>query len=131
MKQFIILVLLLVSATAFSQKTSDSIFSQTPSESIVIMKVDTVQTERINNIEKSLTAYYTYNRRYHTLLFLSLGMSVASVIIANGQSNNTAAGVIQLAGGIVGLVGTVIYFDSYKFLNFKPKRKELRGMTYY
>ena len=131
MKQFIILVLLFVSATAFSQKTSDSIFSQTPPESVVIMKVDTVQTERINNIEKRLTAYYTYNRRYHTLLVLSLGMSVASVIIANGQSNNTVAGVIQLTGGIVGVVGTVIYFDSYKFLNFKPKRKELRGMTYY
>lgn len=131
MKQFVILVLLLVSATAFSQETSDSISFQKPSESIVIMKIDTVQTERINNIEKSLTAYYTYNRRYHTLLFLSLGMSVASVIIANGQSDYRAAGVIQLAGGIVGLVGTVIYFDSYKFLNFKPKHKELRGMTYY
>ena len=131
MKHLIVLVVLFISTTAFSQTTADSIFIPTPTASIVVQKVDTVQIARIDNIEKKLSAFYTYNRRSHNLLFFSLGMSVISVLVANGNNDNTAAGIITLAGGVVGLVGTVIYLDSYKFLSFKPKRKELRGMTYY
>jgi len=130
MRHFVIIVVLFISATAFSQTAADSIINPTPVTSVVIQKIDTAQIVRIDNIEKSLSAFYTYNRRSHTLLFLGMGMSVAGILLANGQ-NNTASGVITLAGGVVGLIGTVIYLDSFKFLNFKPKRKEIRGMTYY
>lgn len=130
MRHLIILVVIFISASAFSQTNVDSVFTPTPTASIVVQKVDTVQIARIDDIEKSLTAFYTYNRRSHNLIFLSMGMSLVSVLLANGD-NTTAAGVISIAGGVVGIIGTVIYLDSYKFLNFKPKRKEIRGMTYY
>lgn len=126
MKQFIFLVLLLVSATAFSQQSSDSVFSQKPSESIVIMKVDTFQMERINNIEKKLSGFYTYNRVYHALMGLSSVLSLAGLFIATGQGNYNQAGTLQLAGMVIGMVGTVFYIDSYKFLNFKSRHKDQR-----
>lgn len=130
MRHFVILVVLFISATAFSQTVSDSISIPTPITSVVTQKIDTAQILRIDNIEKNLSAFYTYNRRSHNLLYLSLGMSIAGILLVNGQ-NNTASGVITIAGGVVGIIGTVIYLDSFKFLNFKPKRKEIRGMTYY
>jgi drug/metabolite transporter (DMT)-like permease len=131
MKHLIILAVLFMSATAFSQTTTDSIFTQKPTKSIVIQKVDTVQIARINDIETRLSAFYTYNRRSHSLLFLSVGMSLAGIIMASNSNSNSNTAIIPLAGSIVGLVGTIIYLDSYKFLNFKPKRKEIRDMTYY
>jgi len=130
MRHFILLVVLFISATAFSQTTADSSSILKPIQIITIQKVDTVQIERINNIEKKLSAFYTYNRRSHTLLFTSLGMSIVGIILSKGKSNGTAA-IIPLAGSVVGLVGTAIYLDSYKFLNFKPRRSEIRKMTYY
>lgn len=130
MKHLLILVVLFISATAFSQTIVDSILTQKPATSIIIQKVDTVQIVRINDIEKRLSAFYTYNRRSHSFLFLSLGMSVAGILLASDHSNSATA-IIPLAGSVVGLIGTVIYLDSYKFLNFKPKRKEIRDMTYY
>lgn len=126
MKQFIFLVLLLVSATAFSQQSSDSVFSQKPSESIVIMKVDTFQIERINNIEENLRGFYTHNRVYHALMGVSVGLSLAGLFIATGQGNYSQAGTLQLAGMVIGMVGTVIYIDSYKFLNIKSRHKNQR-----
>jgi hypothetical protein len=130
MRHFVILIVLFISATAFSQNAADSIIYPKPVTSVVIQKIDTAQILRIDNIEKNLSAYYAYNRRSHTLLFLSMGMSLVGILLSNSQ-DNTASGVITLAGGFVGLVGTVVYLDSFKFLNFKPKRKEIRGMTYY
>ena len=131
MKHLIILISLFITTAIYSQSAEDSIKSNLPAESIMIMKVDSVQIERINNIEKNLSAFYTYNRRYHSLVYLSVGMSLAGILIANGQSDNRIAGVTMIAGGVVSLIGTVIYLDSYKFLNFKPKRKEFKSMTYY
>lgn len=124
------MVVLLVSTTIFSQTTTDSVINPSQIKSLVIQKVDTAQILRIDNIEKSLSAFYTYNRRSQNLLILSMGMSIVSVLLVN-DNDNTIPGIISLTGGVVGIIGTVIYLDSYKFLKFKPKRKEISNMTYY
>jgi len=132
MRHLILPVLLFLSAYAFSQTSADSIFTPTSTTSVVVQKVDTAQIARIENIEKNLSAFYTYNRRYHSLLFISLGVSVAGILLSSGNTNNEKASVVlPIVGSVIGLIGTVIYFDSYKFLNFKPKRREIRKMTYY
>ena len=130
MRQFIILVLLLLTANAFSQTNVDSIIPTISTTHVVVLKVDTAQIARIDNIEKNLSAFYTYNRRSHSLLFISLGVSITGLLLSNGTGDK-ASSILPIAGGIIGLIGTVIYLDSYKFLNFKPKRKEIRNMTYY
>jgi hypothetical protein len=131
MRHLLILVVLFLSATTFSQTTADTTKKQTPATSFVVQKVDSIQTARIEDIEKRLSAFYTYNRRSHTILYLSLGISTAGVLIASGNSYSKVAPIMLYIGSFVGLVGTVIYLDSYKFLNFKPKRREIREMTYY
>ena len=130
MRQFFILVALFISFNAFSQIVTDSVIAPTDFEgvtdsvaqsteikSVVMQKIDTVQIERIDNIERNLSAFYTYNRRSQNLLFLSAGLSVAGILLAYGD-NITTSNLVTLTGGVVSIIGTVVYLNSYKFLKF-------------
>lgn len=130
MKQFIIISLLFVSATAFSQATSDTLIVADQIKHITPLKIDNSQIERIDHIEKSLSAFYTYNRRSHTLIIVGSIISAAGILLSYDNPYSVAA-VIPIAGSVISLTGTIIYLDSYKFLNFKPKRKKFTEMTYY
>ena len=125
MKNLIILVVLFVSVTAFSQSNVDSVRTNlSSSKSIVIQKVDSIQIARIDRIEKRLSLYYTYNRRSQALLYMSIGLTAAGLILASGRKTSAASVVMPLAGSFVGIIGTIISIDSFKFLNFKPKSLE-------
>lgn len=126
MKHFILFFVIIISSTAFSQTNVDSISAPKHSQITIIEQVDVVQIARIDNIEKSLTAFYRYNRRSHSLLFLSVGLSVVGILVTNTNGYNSKSSILPVAGTVVGLIGTVIYLDSFKFLNFKTKRRELR-----
>jgi hypothetical protein len=99
-------------------------------KSVVIQKVDSSQIQRINEVEERLSAFYAYNRRSHTLIYAGMALSIVGMLATNGNDESPAL-ILPLAGGVLSLVGTVIYLDSYKFLNFKPKRKVMNSMTYY
>lgn len=142
MKQLFILICLLISTSTFSQITTDSagsvsyitqiqqdsIIQTATSTSIMTTKLDSEQTARIDNIERKLSSFYSYNRRYQALTFVSVGLMIVGVISNNGSSNNRSAGIITLAGSAASLAGLIIYIDSYKFLNFKPKVKQVRQL---
>lgn len=130
MKHFLIITLLIVSASGFSQTQKDSIIYIPSVKSVIIQKVDSSQIERINEVEERLSAFYTYNRRSHSLIYAGMALSVIGAIVSSDDSGSGAI-ILPLAGGVVSLIGTVIYLDSYKFLNFKPKRKVMNSMTYY
>ena len=131
MKQFIVILLLCISTNSFSQSNGDSIIITPSIKSIIIQKVDSSQIARINDIEERLSAFYTYNRRSHSLIYAGIGVSLLGVFLSYGETNPSSAIALPLVGTALSLVGTVIYLDSYKFLNFKPKRKALKSMTYY
>jgi hypothetical protein len=130
MKHFFLIAILIICTNAFSQSKTDSIIYMPSVKSIVIQKVDSSQIERINEVEERLSAFYTYNRRSHSLIYAGMALSVIGAIVSSNDSGSGAI-VLPLAGGVVSLIGTVIYLDSYKFLNFKPKRKVMNSMTYY
>ena len=131
MKQLLVLLFLFVCGAIYSQSKGDSILITPSIKSVIIQKVDSSQITRINNIEERLAAFYTQNRRSHTFIFVGLGVSTLGVLLSQGESDGPAM-VLPFAGTVMSLIGTVIYLDSYKFLNFKPKRKVMmNSMTYY
>ena len=133
MKQFSILVFLLLSMHVFSQTSVDSVLTVPTIKSVVIQKIDSAQIMRIDNIEQRLAGFYTQTRRAQALMYIGAGLAIIGSILDNGESS-TGAMVLPLTGAVVSIFGTVIYLDSYKFLKFKPKRKQLKAidpMTYY
>lgn len=131
MKQLLVLLFITVYSTTFSQTKGDSILITPSVESVIIQKVDSSQIARINNIEERLSAFYTQNRRSHAFIFLGLGISTLGVLLSQGEAEVPALA-LPFAGTVMSLIGTVIYLDSFKHLNFKPKRKVLlQPMTYY
>ena len=132
MKHLIIFALLLISANSFSQDSvyPDPVSAETSdSAAIIFQPTDNDQMARIIDLEKRLGAYYTYNRRSQTLIYVGMGISLAGLILNYQQNNNNASGmIIPFIGSVVSLFGTVVYLDSFKFLNFRPKRRE---MIYY
>jgi hypothetical protein len=130
MKHLIILVVIFISTSAFSQSPENSTIQPMAVDSITISKLDFDQIERINNIEQNIDAFYTNSRISHKCYFLSFGLTIAGAIISNIEDPKVG-GVLIAAGGLSGIIGTVIYFDSYKFLNFKREKKEVLESTYY
>lgn len=130
MKHFFLIAFLIICTNSFSQSKTDSVIYMPSVKSIIIQKVDSSQIQRINDVEERLSAFYTYNRRSHALIYTGMALSVLGALAASNDSGSGAV-VLPLAGGVLSLVGTVIYLDSYKFLNFKPKRKVMKSMTYY
>ncbi|MBN2767032.1 MAG: hypothetical protein JXR27_11725 [Paludibacteraceae bacterium] len=151
MKQLILSAFLLFSVVIFAQDTTenstelsltnveliesavivsaDTVSNTYLPRTVVIQETDTEQEKRINDIEKRLTAYYAYNRRSQSLVFLGTGVAILGTVI--GRNNQNVAAVMTIGGSILSVVGAVIQLDSYKFLDFKPKRNELKKMTYY
>ncbi len=131
MKHFILTLFLLVGAAAFSQSKVDSVVYVPSIKSVVIQKVDSSQIARINDLEERLSAYYTLNRRSQSLIYAGMGVSMLGIILSGGELDEGPAIALPLAGTVMSLIGTVIYLDSFKVLNFKPKRKAMKSMTYY
>lgn len=131
MKQLIIILFLCISSNSFSQSKGDSIFISPSLKSVIIQKVDSSQIYRINELEERLTAYYTYNRRSQSLIYGGIAVSIVGILLSKGGTNQGASVIIPLTGTVISLIGTVVYLDSFKFLNLKPKRKVLKSMTYY
>lgn len=129
MKQLFIIAFLVLSASLFSQSANDSIVSALNAKIEVLQQQDFAKTAQIVDIEKRLGSFYSANRRYHSLMFVSVGLSVVSIISA--QYSGEVGVALPLVAGVTSLIGTVIYLDSYKFLNFKPKRKITYTSTYY
>lgn len=129
MKQILFFLVLFFSSATFSQSTNDSIIAALNAKIDVLQQQDLAKTAQIVDIEKRLTSHYVYNRRYHSLLYVSIGLSAVSFISAQYSPKVSIA--LPLAAGITSLIGTVIYLDSYKFLNFKPKKIAQFTSTYY
>lgn len=151
MKQLILSAFLLLSVGIFAQDTAenttelplnsvelienavivptDTVSNRNNAQTVIVKEADPEQLLRINDIEKRLTAYYTYNRRSQNLIYFGTSMAILGVLLSNSDEN--AGAVLTIGGGLLNIFGAVIQLDSYKFLNFKPKKKEIKKMTYY
>lgn len=132
MKHLIIVTLLFITANSFSQDSLYQDATVTPdSASVVLQPSYNDQMARIMNIEQRLNDYYTYNRRSQTLIYVGWGIALAGVFFNSKNQSSITGMVMPMAGCVVSLFGTVAYLESFKFLNFQPKRKQIREMTYY
>lgn len=132
MKHLIIITLLLISANSFSQDSVYPASTETSDSAVIVLQpTDNDQLARIINLEKRLGAYYTYNRRSQTFIYVGWGLALAGVILNNKTQSTFTGMVLPLAGCVVSLFGTVAYLESFKFLNFNPRRRETREMIYY
>lgn len=120
----------MLATSMFAQTNADSLKSTPPVKSVVVQQLDSTDVTRIYDIEKSLSSFCNYNRRSQFLYILSASLSAAGILFAKDK-NYSGAGIFLITGGVAGIAGTVVYINSFKFLNFKPRKKEFKGMTYF
>ncbi len=83
-------------------------------------KIDSVQSEKIQNIEDRLTSFHNSNRNSQFLIIAGSVISIAGTLFYKPQKA-TDINPFPIIGGGLGLIGGLIYLDSFKFLNMNRK----------
>lgn len=80
---------------------------------------DSLELQKVRNIELRLQKFYVKNRTSQLLYIASAACIVAGAVSKDAEKQKT----LTYIGAGIGLVGFIVYFDSYSALNFKPRRK--------
>ena len=122
MKAILSLFFVFISFSAFSQSANDSIL-RFEHEKLKDQLLN--QQQQVDNMELAMTKYYLQNRNSQLLSVIGATLYVAGAI---GMSvNQDASSVVLLAaGGVTSIIGTVLYLDSYKYLDFRRKSKTVK-----
>lgn len=122
MKAILSLFFVFISFSAFSQSANDSIL-RFEHEKLKEQLLN--QQQQVDNMELAMTKYYIQNRNSQLLSVIGATLYVAGAI---GMSvNQDASSVVLLAAGsVTSIIGTVLYFDSYKYLDFRRKTKTVK-----
>lgn len=89
---------------------------------------DSIQIQRISAIEYNLTEYYKENRTSQKMLFVGSALFIAGYFLG---ASSDLYNPLLISGGVCSLVGGVVYLDSFKWLNSKPKKKPKQHVIYY
>lgn len=118
MKIYVVFLLLLASLAVNAQSNAGT--------SIVVQKVDSVQMDRLIQIEDNLTSFHHANRTSQLFIFAGSALTVAGVILSSSSSEPN---VLPLFGGISSIIGGAIYLDSYKYLNINKNKNRKKKVT--
>ena len=113
----IILLFLIASPVIINAQTPFS--TDTISKSIVIQKVDSVQSGKIMDIENRLASFHDTSRTSQFLLITGGLIYLAGTY--HFKPDNKGINPFTVIGGGMFLIGTVISFDSYRYLNMRKK----------
>lgn len=115
MKKIGLLIFLFVSLVSQSQTKNET----STGKSIVVQNIDTMQCNETKNIENRLTSFYKANRNSQFMIIAGSVISIAGAFLYQPGQNQINP--FPIVGGVCGLVGGVIYFDSFKYLNMNKK----------
>jgi hypothetical protein len=119
--KLMIFVLILCNFAAKGQTKTDSI-----PKSLVTILVDSVQNKQIENLNKRLTQYYQSNKSSQFFYGAALVFGTLAVLIPPVQQTDQKIAPVNgfgIGAFLFGVIGTKIYFDSFKPLNINPKPK--------
>ncbi len=115
MKKFILLAALCISLVANAQVDYSS------TKSMVVIESDSVQNLQMADFGNRIQQFYTKNRVSQALILAGSIVGIAGSFLytpTDGSINPFPA-----VGGAIGLVGGVVYLDSFKYLNLKNTKK--------
>lgn len=115
MKKIVLLLFLCVSFFASSQ------IDYSAKRSVVVITSDTIRNAEVPDIALRMQNYYVETRLGQALVALGTIVTVSSLFI---KPEINKPNVLPYIGGGLSSVGSIIIFDSYKFLNFKKKLKK-------
>jgi hypothetical protein len=122
MKTILSLFFVFISFSAFSQSANDSIL-RFEHEKLKEQLLN--QQQQVDNMELAMTKYYLQNRNSQMLQLIGASIYVVGAI-SMSVNHNSSSGVLMVAGGVTSLIGSVLYFDSYKYLDFRRKNKTVK-----
>jgi len=121
-KWLLILFLSLVNVTVYSQTNSDTVKTK---QIQYFLKVDSIQSQ-MNDMNNRLYSFHYQNRTSQKLYGISLICTIASIFILGDlvESDNFTKVAMPIMAGVTSGIGTVIYLDSFKFLDTKRKLRK-------
>lgn len=122
MKKMITLTLFLCIVCASSaQVKNDFIQKNSTGKSLVVLNIDSVNSNEIENIKNNLDHFYWQNKKSH--IFIGVGLAFYGLAMLSAVNNLENVKTFSIISASSGLLGTVIYLDSYKWLKRDRKKK--------
>ncbi len=90
-------------------------------KSMVVIESDSVQNLQMADFGNRIQQFYTKNRMSQAIILAGSIVGIAGSFLytpTDGSVNPFPA-----VGGVMGLVGGVVYLDSFKYLNLKNTKK--------
>ena len=125
MKKLMLLSILLFSLLSYSQQRMPSNFINPTGKSLVMVDIDTIHSHEIINIKDRLTAFSSANGNSQFLLLTGAVITVAGIFLYKPEKV-TDINPFPIIGGGFGLIGAILYIDSFRFLNMNKKFKKAK-----